>query len=305
VLRAEIREQRTRFRVLLWSLLAVMVGAFGIIMWQGRETREERAETRTAIRGLQAWIAQLESTLTITRGQADSLRNALAAERDPSRRAVLMSRLQTVQQRATSIQTATGVDWNAVVRLNRPAVAMISVRFPDGAMWAGTAFSVSPQGLMLTNRHLVVNNAGQRALEVAVQFSNSREVHPARVERVSRDADLATIQLESAGPFPAVAGIADTPAGDGDPIGLIGFPFGRDLPQPGGVVTASLFNGSISRALGDSLLQLDAWSGTGASGSPIFDRSGRVIGVEFGGVADTGGRVVLGLPIRRALSLLQ
>ncbi len=36
----------------------------------------------------------------------------------------------------------------------------------------------------------------------------------------------------------------------------------------------------------------------------ILDREGRVIGVEFGGLRESSGRVVLGLPIKRAAALL-
>lgn len=70
------------------------------------------------------------------------------------------------------------------------------------------------------------------------------------------------------------------------------------------IVNTTLAPGTIGKILPDSLLQLDAYSGTGASGSPIFDRTGQVIGLEFGGLRESGGRIVLGLPIRRALALL-
>jgi S1-C subfamily serine protease len=40
------------------------------------------------------------------------------------------------------------------------------------------------------------------------------------------------------------------------------------------------------------------------SGSPIFDRQGRVIGIVYGGQRDSNGRVVLGVPIRYARELL-
>jgi S1-C subfamily serine protease len=274
-----------------------------VILWQGRTATGHIEVTRVQLDSLRSVIVQLQRLQARADSQAQALRAELAAERDPSRREALRRRLGATEQRREQIAVATGVDWNAVVRANRPAVAMLYVRFPDSSMWSGTAFSVDPQGRMLTNRHLVVNEAGERAVEIAIQFSGSPEVLPARIERVSRDADLAVVRPMTAGPFPAVAGLGDAEPGEGDPIGLLGFPLGRDLPQ-GASPTASLFNGSISRILPDSLLQLDAWSGTGASGSPIFDRAGRVIGVEFGGIRDTGGRVVLGLPIRRARVLL-
>jgi S1-C subfamily serine protease len=106
-----------------------------------------------------------------------------------------------------------------------------------------------------------------------------------------------------------VRGLApDSAVQAGDPIALIGFPLGADLPMGGTaeapVAHATLATGTVSRVLGDSLLQLDAFSGTGASGSPILDRNGQVIGIEFGGAREAGGRIIFGLPIRRATALL-
>jgi S1-C subfamily serine protease len=303
ILRAELADQRRRSRIIALALLVVMLGALGLIYWQGRTAAGDRHSTRTMIDSLRGELAVLRRLQTQADSEATRLRRDLAAERDAGRRTSLQARLNVVENRSSHIAAAQAVNWPAVVQRNRPAVAMIYVKFPDSSMWSGTAFSVDSRGRMLTNRHLVMNRRGQRAVEIAVQFSGSPDVHPARIERISRSDDLATILLESAGPHPAVLGFAETLPTEGDPIGLIGYPFGRDLPQ-GEHPTASLFNGSISRIIPDSLLQLDAWSGTGASGSPIFDRAGRVVGVEFGGVAETGGRVVLGLPIGRARALL-
>lgn len=303
MLRAEIQDQRARFRVIAAALFVVMVGALGIIIWQGRAAQDAQTTTRRQLDSMRVELAALRRLQVRADSEATALRTQIAAEQDAGRRQSLQSRLSTVEVRSSHIAAAQAVDWNRVVRLNRPAIAIIYVKFPDSSIWSGTAFNVTASGLMLTNRHLVRNDAGQRAVEIAVQFSDSPDVLPARIANVSRDADLATIQLESAGPFPVVTGLADAVPGAGDPIGLIGYPFGRELPQ-GEHPTASLFNGSVSRVLADSLLQLDAWSGQGASGSPIFDRTGRVVGVEFGGIAETGGRVVLGLPIRRAQALL-
>ncbi|MEK6768442.1 MAG: trypsin-like peptidase domain-containing protein [Gemmatimonadota bacterium] len=302
VLRAEIRAQASRVRAVTIVLLIVMIGAAAVLLWQGRTAQQQMAESDTTISALRGQI----QTLLTAKADADSLvarlRRDLGRETDPSRRRVLQQRFDSARTRQTNITAAQGVDYNAIMRANQSAIAVIYVRFADTMQLdQGTAFSVSTSGVMITNRHVVMNDAGERPRDIAIQFSGSAEVLPARLVRVAPDADIAVIQLESRGPFPAVAGLADG-AGDvaeGAPVALVGFPGGGG--EPGAVPRAKLVTGSVSRVLPDSMLELDAYSGQGASGSPIFDRNGRVIGVEFGGI---GGRIIRGLPIRRARPLL-
>ena len=175
------------------------------------------------------------------------------------------------------------------------------VRFSDTTqVFEGTAFSVDTGGRMLTNRHTVVSHDGERARDVAIRFSGSTDVLPARIGRISPDADLAVIQVESAGPFPAIAGFATAPLEAGAPIVLIGFPGGcGSCVRP----RAKLVMGSVTAA-SDSVLELDAFSGTGASGSPMFDRNGLVVGVLFGGRGGESSTEIVGLPIRRGQALL-
>lgn len=303
VLRAQIREQASRFRALTVMLMIVMLGAAGVLVWQGRTASTERQHFGSVLDSLSREVAQLRRLQAAADSQAAHLRTRMASERDPGRREVLRRQLDSTERRRVTIVQAQSVNWSSITGTNRRAVAIIYVQFPDSTMWTGTAFCVTSGGLMITNRHVITSERGERPARIAIQFSGSGEVLPARIERVAPDADLAVIRLESAGPFATVAGLGSGPVSEGDPIGLIGFPLGVDLPQ-GSAPTASLFTGSVSRVISDSLLQLDAFSGTGASGSPIFDRNGRVIGVEFGGIRETGGRVILGLPIRRAMALL-
>jgi serine protease Do len=215
-----------------------------------------------------------------------------------------------VQQQKHGIVEAQSVDWAAINRANASAVAMIYVEFPDNSVFSGTGFAVTSGGLLLTNRHVVTDSAGNRPQRIAVQFSGSRDVLHARVEKVSADADIALLQITDTGTFPTVHALRTDLSGTqvGDPIALIGFPLGLDAPMGGTagatIVEPTLAPGTIGKLLPDSLLQLDAYSGTGASGSPIFDRQGQVIGIEFGGLRETGGRIVLGVPITRARSLL-
>jgi S1-C subfamily serine protease len=311
ILRAQVSVQAARFRSLLIVLGIVVVGAVAVVLWQGRTAQQQVATRDTALDSLHKELAALRVAQSRADSEASTLRAQLTTEHDPTRVAALQQRYAAVRQQQHGIIQAQGVNWAAINRANQAAVAMIYVRFADTTqMWTGTGFSVSPEGLLLTNRHVVVNDQGERPRDIAVQFSGTTAVLRARLEQVSRDADVATVKITDPGTYPVVQSLRSDLTGTdvGDPIALIGYPLGMDTPMGGTadrpVVQATLAPGTIGKILPDSLLQLDAYSGTGASGSPIFDRNGRVIGVEFGGLRESGGRIVLGLPIKRAAALL-
>jgi S1-C subfamily serine protease len=316
VLRAQVSAQRARYRALLIALGVVIIGAVAVVLWQGRTAEQQVATLGTAIDSLSREVQALRIAQARADSEARALRAELATERDPTRRAALQQTLTVVQRQQRSISAAQGVNWAAINRANARAVAILYVKFPDTTqMWTGTAFSISADGLLLTNRHVVINDQNQRPRDIAVQFPGSKEVLRARIDQVAPDVDLATVRITDVvkiadpGPYPVVRGIRlDASAEVGDPIALIGYPLGTDAPMGGSTrtptVRTTLAPGTIAKILPDSLLQLDAYSATGASGSPILDRDGRVIGVEFGGLRESEGRVVLGLPIKRAAALL-
>jgi len=301
VLRAEVGHQRSRARALGITAIVIGIGALGIVYWQGRQSGIVIAGQDSTIVRMSAELRALRIAQAATDSQKTALEAQLAAEQDPALRQAIRTRITTAERRSTAIQQAQGVDYAAIQRLNTAAVAVITVRYPDSTVFEGTAFSLNAQGQMLTNKHNVVNPAGVTARDIAIRFSGSGEVLPARLVRTSPDADLALVQLESAGPFPAVYGLEPNGAAVGSPIALIGYPGGSnnsDHPR------AKLVTGSVT-IVSDSLLELDAFSGTGASGSPIFDRDGRVIGILYGGRGGASSNEIVGLPIRRAMGLLQ
>jgi S1-C subfamily serine protease len=315
VLRAQVSAQRARYRALLIALGVVVVGAVAVVLWQGRTAERQVASLGTAIDSLSRELRALRIAQARADSEAQTLRAQLDTARDPLRREALRQSLTAVQRQQRGITAAQGVNWAAINRANARAVAMLYVRFADTTrMWTGTAFSISSDGLLLTNRHVVLNLQNQPPRDIAVQFPGSKEILRARLEQVATDVDLATVRITDTvkiadpGPFPVVQGIRfDATPEVGDPIALIGYPLGMDAPMGGTarapIVRTTLAPGTIAKILPDSLLQLDAYSATGASGSPVLDRDGRVIGVEFGGILESQGRVVLGLPIKRAAAL--
>ena len=95
--------------------------------------------------------------------------------------------------------------------------------------------------------------------------------------------DLALIRIE---PFEGMPHLADfsleTPLpARGSEVFLIGFPLGTEALQEGDTVLASTFRGIVSRSV-DYYLQVDAAVHPGASGGPVIDGQGRVLGVVTG-----------------------
>jgi len=310
VLRAQVSQQATRYRASLVVLAVVVLAAVAVVLWQGRTAKEQVASIGTQLDSMSKELVTLRGAQARSDSEASALRAQLAVEHDPARVASLQQQYAAVQTQRRGITVAQGVDWAAINRANERAVAMIYVKFPDDSVFTGTGFGVSPSGLLLTNKHVVQDHEGRSPVMVAVQFSGTTSVLRAIVERLSADADIATVQITDAGTFPVVRGLQpdSVRSSVGDPIALLGYPGGLDAPMGGTsehpVVTPTLAPGTIGKILPDSLLQLDAYSQTGASGSPVLDRKGQVIGIEFGGLRESGGRIVLGLPIKRATPLL-
>ena len=311
VLRAQVNQQATRYRWALVALAIVVIAALGVVLWQGHVAQQQFASIGNVVDSLSREVRTLRVAQVRADSEATTLREQLATERDPARLATLQQQYAAVEQRRQRITVAQGVNWAAINRANARAVAMVYVKFPDDSTYTGTGFGVTPAGLLLTNKHVVIDHAGRSPVQIAVQFAGSRDVWRAVLERVAPNADIATIQITDSGTFPVVRGLtSDSGAGPGvgDPIALLGFPLGLDAPMAGTaehpIVLPTLAPGTIGKIVPDSLLQLDAYSATGASGSPVLDRQGRVIGIEFGGLKESGGRIVLGLPIQRATPLL-
>ena len=74
----------------------------------------------------------------------------------------------------------------------------------------------------------------------------------------------------------------------GDPVAIIGYPLGLDLPMEGQgtdvVASPTLTVGTVSKVL-PTVDQVDGYGAPGSSGSPIFDHDGRVVSVLYGGVS--------------------
>ena len=160
--------------------------------------------------------------------------------------------------------------------------SVVQVRTSTGR---GSGFILSPDGLVVTNRHVVGSND-----RVTVRLA-SGDRQSGEVVRVESDVDLAYIQLED-GPYPALH-IGDSEAlRVGEEVVAIGFPLGDLLP---GSNSATVTLGIVS-AKPSGFLQTDASVNPGNSGGPLLNQAGEVIGVVVSRIdTDKEGSVVAGI----------
>jgi S1-C subfamily serine protease len=217
--------------------------------------------------------------------------------------------LDEAARRQAELATLAGFDYAGVAAANQRAVALVVVEAADGEVQSGTAFGVTRDGQLVTNRHVVEESADAPPRRIVVKYADSDEWVPARLVRADDQGDLALLQAQGGRTYPVVRGIAaagSAPA-RGNPVALIGLPLGFDTPMDGPesdfIARTSLFAGMVSKNTSD-VLQIDAYAGHGSSGSPVFDRRGAVVGVVYGGARESNGRIVYAVPAARLLAFL-
>jgi S1-C subfamily serine protease/DNA-binding response OmpR family regulator len=209
----------------------------------------------------------------------------------------------------------------------------------------GTGFPVKREGKIITNHHVVEpwwkddelkqlldQGATAYALSYEVYFPGKTEGLRAKLDRISSNADLATLQLDS--PLPpktSVLQLDDRPQAtvSGEAVVLIGYPTGIEgiLARAGSDVTQKIVSdtqdvnrimsqlasqhlirptttqGHIGDVLDDKIVY-DAATTSGGSGGPLFNRDGKVIGINFAVLRDFGGSN-LAVPVKYARDLLR
>jgi S1-C subfamily serine protease len=95
--------------------------------------------------------------------------------------------------------------------------------------------------------------------------------------------------------------------GAGAPVALIGFPLGGETAMPGTARSAAkpLVTAGIVTSVAADRLEVRGYGAAGASGSPILDGDGKVLGILFGGRVESGQSVVVAVPARAATELLE
>jgi serine protease Do len=201
------------------------------------------------------------------------------------------------------------VSFAPLARRADPAVATLKARVeretPSGrrrivAEGLGTAFVYDPDGLLLTNNHVI-----EDASDVEVTFFDGREVSAKIVGR-DKHTDIAVLRIDE-------HGLSALPLGDSDAIEVgdwvvaIGNPFGLSHTVSAGILSAKGRTREDVKGLDPSgyfnFLQTDASINPGNSGGPLLNLRGEVVGINSA-VRANANSIGFAIPINMVKQLL-
>ena len=153
----------------------------------------------------------------------------------------------------------------------------------------GSGFVVDPKGLIVTNNHVI-----DKAENIVVVLQDGTKL---AAEVVGKDVqtDLALLRVRHDKALPAVSWGDSDRTRVGDWVMAIGNPLGFGGSVTAGIVSARGRN--IRAGPYDDFIQTDAPINRGNSGGPLFDLSGRVIGINTAIVSPSGGSIGIGFAI--------
>ena len=164
----------------------------------------------------------------------------------------------------------------------------------------GSGFIISADGYIVTNNHVVSPGAQGAVVEQITVTMPDRTEYVARLVGRDPDSDLAVLKIEARNlPHVQFGDSAHTRVGDW--VIAIGNPLGFGGTVTAGIVSALYRNvgptGVGSGGAFDRYIQTDAAINQGNSGGPLFDMSGRVVGINSAIISPNGGNIGLGFAI--------
>ncbi len=154
----------------------------------------------------------------------------------------------------------------------------------EGRAAGGSGFVLNDDGEIVTNAHVITNGEGEDrapAEQVYVEFYDGNVI-PAEIVGFDPFADVGLLKVD-----PDEVDLTPLPLADsekvtvGQPIAVIGSPFGEDHSLSTGVVSQTGRSVmSLTDFQIDGAIQTDASINPGNSGGPMLDGQGRVIGIS-------------------------
>lgn len=236
--------------------------------------------------------------------------------------AALIALVAPAQLHTASRMGMSSSGWNLVSGAPAPAVNTAGVAAPvdsgvvlintdisyQGAVGAGTGVVLSPDGVVLTNNHVV-----EGATQISVTSIANGASYPAAVIGYDRKHDIAVLQLQGASGLPTAPLGNASQVGVGAPVVAIGNANGQGLSRAQGTVTALDQTIVAADELAapeqlNGMIQVSANVIPGDSGGPLVNSDGQVIGIDTAASGNyrlsyRSGAEGFAIPIDTALSL--
>ena len=187
-------------------------------------------------------------------------------------------------------------------------VDILTVLKYQGGEAAGTGMILTSSGEVLTNNHVV-----EGATSIKVTVVSTGKTYTATVVGTDPTDDIAVLQLKDASGLQTVktgdssavsAGDAVTAVGNAGGVGGTPSAATGSVVATGQPLTASDENGSNAETLTD-MIEINADVQSGDSGGPLYDSSGKVIGMDTAASSSRFGQTTIAyaIPIDRALTV--
>ena len=170
-----------------------------------------------------------------------------------------------------------------------PSVVSIQVEAAGGA-GTGSGFVIDPDGLILTNNHVIAGAA--EGGDIVVEFASGSQL-PAEVVGTEASYDVAVLRVDR-------AGLTALPFGDSDDVQVgeqvvaVGAPLGLSATVTTGIISAlnrPVSAGDAANTAFINAIQTDAAINPGNSGGPLVNMQGEVVGMNSAIAQAPGGRV--------------
>jgi len=154
----------------------------------------------------------------------------------------------------------------------------------------GSGVIVSPQGIILTNHHVI-----EGADEIEVAFADGRKRN-AKLIGSDPETDIAVLKIDATDlPSPITLGKMES-VQVGDVVLAIGNPFGVGQTVTSGIVSA-LGRSQLGINTFENFIQTDAAINPGNSGGALVDTKGNLIGINTAIYSRSGGNMGIGFAI--------
>jgi serine protease Do len=159
------------------------------------------------------------------------------------------------------------------------------------AVSLGSGFIIDQDGYIVTNNHVVEN-----ADKINIKLHDNIELE-AKLIGTDKKTDLALLKVEASQKLPFAVFGNDQAVRVGDWVIAIGNPFGLGHSVTKGIVSSKARDIDSENGLVNNYVQTDAPINRGNSGGPLFDLSGKVIGVNTSIYSSSGSNAGVGFAI--------